>query len=128
MGETDPAEGVSKLGLRRAGNKRRQSDRIARDPALRAVLHRLAVTPSLAFLEALTQGFGADAAGEDRLDCVLGVLAVINVLAGHRPDGIPADPWLRHWEGWVLGQTARPQPRQTNLSPYSFPPRNRGAG
>jgi len=128
MAETYPAEALHQLGLRLAGSKRRQLDRIALVPALRAALHRLAVTPSPAFLDVLSQGFGADAAGEDRLDCVLGVLAVINVLAGHRPGGIPDDPWLRHWEGWVLGQTARPQPRQTNLSPYSFPPRNWGAG
>ena len=128
IAETYPAEALRQLGLRLNGSKRRQSDRIALVPALHGVLHRLAVIPSPACLDALTQGFGADAAGEDRLDCVLGVLAVINVLAGHRPDGIPDDPWLRHWEGWVLGQTARPQPRQTNASPYSFPPTHGGQG
>jgi hypothetical protein len=26
-----------------------------------------------------------------------------------RPDFIPADPWVRRWEGWVLGQTALPR-------------------
>ena len=54
------------------------------------------------------EGFGADAAGEDRFDCVLGVLCVLNVLAGNRPDTAPADPWISRWEGWVLGQTALP--------------------
>ena len=34
---------------------------------------------------ATADGFGADAAGEDRFDCVLGVLCVLNVLAGNRP-------------------------------------------
>ncbi|MBC7637732.1 MAG: DUF429 domain-containing protein [Acetobacteraceae bacterium] len=126
IAETYPAEALRQLGLCLHGSKRRQSDRIALAPALLDVVDRLAITPSPAFLAALSQGFGADAAGEDRLDCVLGVLAVINVLAGHRPDGVPDDPWLRYWEGWVLGQTARPQPRQTNLSPYSFPPTYRG--
>jgi hypothetical protein len=29
-------------------------------------------------------------------------------LAGNRPDTAPADPWIRRWEGWVLGQTALP--------------------
>ena len=48
------------------------------------------------------------AAGEDRFDCVLGVLCVLNVLAGNRPDTAPDDPWIRRWEGWVLGQTALP--------------------
>jgi hypothetical protein len=53
-------------------------------------------------------GFGADAAGEDRLDSLLGVLCVIGVADGHRPDTAPPDPWIRRWEGWVLGQTAAP--------------------
>ena len=56
----------------------------------------------------MTGGFGADAAGEDRFDCTLGVLCVLNVLAGNRPDDAPADPWITCWEGWVLGQTAMP--------------------
>ena len=53
-----------------------------------------------------------DAAGEDRFDCVLGVLCVLNVLAGNRPDTAPADPWIRRWEGWVLGQTALPAEKE----------------
>jgi hypothetical protein len=56
----------------------------------------------------IADGFGADAAGEDRFDSTLGVLCVLNVLAGNRPDSVPDDPWLRRWEGWVLGQTALP--------------------
>ena len=64
--------------------------------------------PGLGKLGAIADGFGADAAGEDRLDCVLGVLAVINVLGGNRPGVVPPDPWLRRWEGWVLGQISHP--------------------
>ena len=108
MAETYPAEALRQLGLRLSGSKRRQEDRMALAADLRAVMHRLAVTPTPMLHDAIIDGFGADAAGEDRLDCVLGVLAVITVLAGHRPDGIPADPWLRRWEGWVLGQISSP--------------------
>ena len=57
---------------------------------------------------AIIDGFGADAFGEDRFDSVLGILCVLNVLAGNRPDTAPADPWIQRWEGWVLGQTALP--------------------
>ena len=58
---------------------------------------------------AVRDGFGADAAGEDRFDCTLGVLCVINVLAGNRP-GLRARRSVdRRWEGWVLGQTAQPR-------------------
>ena len=108
MAETYPAEALRQLGLRLIGSKRRQADRALLAGSLLDVLHRLAVTPTQTLRDAITDGFGADAAGEDRLDCVLGVLAVINVLAGHRPDGVPPDPWLRTWEGWVLGQIAFP--------------------
>jgi hypothetical protein len=52
----------------------------------------------------VSAGFGEDAAGEDRLDCVLGLLCMVQVLDGGRPDHIPDDPWVRSWEGWVLGQ------------------------
>ena len=108
IAETYPAEALRHLGLRIAGSKRRQADRLALGGGLAGAMQRLAVTPSPALQSLLGDGFGADAAGEDRLDCVLGVLAVINVLAGNRPDGVPDDPWLRTWEGWVLGQTALP--------------------
>jgi hypothetical protein len=53
-------------------------------------------------------GFGADAAGEDRFDSLIGLLGLIGVVDGKRPDFIPADPMIRTWEGWVLGQTALP--------------------
>jgi hypothetical protein len=74
-----------------------------------AAMARLEVVPDAAQIEAVTNGLGADPAGEDRFDCLLGVLCVINMLAGHRPDTIPNDPWLATWEGWVLGQTALPE-------------------
>ena len=47
---------------------------------------RLEVVPEPALVEAVTDGLGRDPAGEDRFDCLLGVLCVINVSGGHRPD------------------------------------------
>lgn len=108
IAETYPAEALRHLGIKLRGSKRRQSDRAAAAELLLAAMQRLRVAPEAALVEAVTGGFGADAAGEDRFDCVLGVLCVINVLAGHRPDTTPDDPWLTTWEGWVLGQTALP--------------------
>ena len=40
---------------------------------------------------------------------VIGLLGLIGVLDGVRPDFVPDDPWIRRWEGWVLGQTALPR-------------------
>jgi hypothetical protein len=109
LAETYPAEALRHLGLRLRGSKRRQADRVAMAEALLAAMDRLSISPDTAMLHAARDGFGADAAGEDRFDSVLGVLAVVNVLAGNRPDSAPADPWIQHWEGWVLGQTALPR-------------------
>jgi hypothetical protein len=108
VAEAYPAESLRHLGLTLRGSKRRQSDRAALAAPLRAVFQGLAAAPDAALAATIADGFGADAAGEDRFDSLIGVLGVINVLAGHRPGGIPDDPWLRRWEGWVLGQTALP--------------------
>jgi hypothetical protein len=105
LAETYPAEALRHLGLTLKGSKRRHADRVALAPAL---LDRIGAMATPGLTSAVRDGFGADAAGEDRLDCVLGVLCVIAVLDGRRPDFVPDDPWVRRWEGWVLGQTALP--------------------
>lgn len=108
IAETYPAEALRHLGLRLKGSKRRQADRAGVADAVLAAMAPLRARPDPALVAAVRDGFGADAAGEDRFDCLLGLLCVLNVLAGHRPDTAPADPWLHRWEGWVLGQTAPP--------------------
>jgi hypothetical protein len=111
IAETYPAEAMRHLGLKPAGSKRRQADRAAYAPAVLTAMQPLRVAPSPALRRALEDGFGAGADGEDRFDCVLGVLCVVGVLAGLRPDDTPADPALARWEGWVLGQAALPVQR-----------------
>lgn len=108
IAEAYPAEALRQLGLRLPGSKRRQADRAALVPALRAAMAGLDTAPDPALDVWLAAGFGSDAAGEDRLDCVLGALCVLQVLAGRRTDAAPANPWVQRWEGWVLGQTALP--------------------
>jgi hypothetical protein len=120
IAETYPAEGLRHLGLVLRGSKRRQADRAALTPMLRDTLERLAAQASSALVAAIADGFGADAAGEDRFDSLIGLMCVLNVLAGHRPDSAPDDPWVRLWEGWVLGQTA--PPIVPPLNPYTSPP------
>ncbi len=111
IAETYPAEALRHLGIRLRGSKRRQMDRRAAAGPLMAAMGLLAATPDDAIRRAVHDGFGPDAAGEDRFDSVLGLLCLLNVLAGNRPDTAPDDPWIQRWEGWVLGQTALPVPR-----------------
>ncbi|MFH5925106.1 hypothetical protein [Roseomonas xinghualingensis] len=108
LAETYPAEAMRQLGIRLPGSKRAQAARRGAAPSIRSAMDRLSIQPSLALDAAIGTGFGTDAAGEDRFDSLLGLLCVISVLDGARPDFIPDDPWIHRWEGWVLGQTALP--------------------
>lgn len=125
LAETYPAEAMRHLGIRLKGSKRRQKDRAAVAPALLAAMHRLDTRPDQTLRLAVADGFGSTTTGEDQFDCVLGVLCVLNVLTGHRPDTAPYDPWIRRWEGWVLGQTAMPEGLNTGrtccLAPEQMP-------
>jgi hypothetical protein len=108
LAETYPAEALRHLSIRLSGSKRRQADRAAVAQPLVDAAHRLCAQPDQAMYATIADGFGGDAAGEDRFDSTLGALCVLNVVAGNRPDIAPSDPWIQRWEGWVLGQTAMP--------------------
>jgi len=108
IAETYPAEAMRHLGLVPAGSKRRQADRAAYADPLLAAMGRLGAVPAQALRAALADGFGAAESGEDAFDSLLGVLCVLGVVRGARPDTAPPDPWIRRWEGWVLGQTELP--------------------
>ena len=109
VAETYPAEAMRQLGLRMAGSKRRQADRARLADGLVAALNEAGAVPDTAMAAAIRNGFGTDAAGEDRFDSLLGLLCMVAVLDGRRPDTAPDDPWVQRWEGWVLGQTAVPK-------------------
>lgn len=111
VAEVYPAEALRQLGLKLRGSKRDRMARLTLAEPLHAAMARLRATPSRELSDTIADGFGADAAGEDRLDCTLGLLAVIAVLDGHRADFIPEDEAVRRWEGWVLGQHELPRLR-----------------
>jgi hypothetical protein len=108
VAETYPAEAMRHLGIKPAGSKRRQPDRAAYAGPLARAMAALAATPDPNLIHAMADGFGPGDGGEDKLDSLFGVLCVLGVLRGVRPDTAPDDPAIRRWEGWVLGQTALP--------------------
>ena len=105
LAEVYPAEALRQLGLKLQGSKRDQHARRALAPTLHQALTQAHSRPEPALSAAITDGFGQDAAGEDRLDCLLGLLCMLQILDGRRPDHVPEDPWIQRWEGWVLGQS-----------------------
>jgi hypothetical protein len=109
LAEVYPAEALRHCGLVLRGSKRVRADRAAVGDALLAAMAMRGVEPSPALRDAVCDGFGADAPGEDRFDSLIGLLGLIGVLDGTRPDFVPDDPAIRAWEGWVLGQTALPR-------------------
>jgi hypothetical protein len=104
--ETYPAQCLRQLRLTLKGSKRRQADRMALAAAIRDAMRRLNAVPVGELAEQIAGGFGGDSAGEDRMDSVVGVLGLIDVLAGNRPDRAPSEFWIARWEGWILGQMA----------------------
>lgn len=108
LAETYPAECYRHIGVRLAGSKRSRAARAAAAPALSAWAGAAGIALDPGLTAAIEDGFGADAAGEDRFDCVAGLFGVLNVLFGRRAEAFPADPVLLRWEGWVLGQTDQP--------------------
>jgi hypothetical protein len=122
LAETYPAEALDQLRLRLRGrdgrgSKRRQPDRAGLSDALRTTLASLQVRLSARLEAGLDAGFGADAAGEDRFDSVLGLICVLSVLSGQRADHVPEDPWVRRWEGWVLGLDPSDRDRLAEADP-----------
>ncbi len=105
IAETYPAEALRHLALKLRGSKRRQTDRLALAAPLLAAIAGLDAAADAPLGHEIASGFGSDAAGEDRFDSLLGVLCVLNVLAGRRTDSAPERGDITTWEGWVLGQS-----------------------
>lgn len=106
VAETYPAEALRQLGLRLRGSKQGQQSRAELADDIFAVMARLHIQPDTDLAAEITSGFGPRKSAEDPFDSLVGVLGVINVLNGNRPDGAPG--FSRTWEGWVLGQTDLP--------------------
>jgi len=54
----------------------------------------------------LQDGFGDKPDGEDRFDAFCGACGMIEIANGCRAAGAPDDPYIRNFEGWILGQKA----------------------
>jgi hypothetical protein len=104
--EAYPAEACLHLGLTAPGrgwSKRDPAARRAQGRRLLAWAAERDLRLARALKAAIRGGFGPRPAGEDAFDSVVGLMSMLEVLLGRRPDGAPADPEISEIEGWVLG-------------------------
>ena len=102
VAEVYPGEVYGWFGADFGGmSKRNQAARRRAAPALAAALGTIA-TPAL--LDAIVDGFGDGADGEDRFDAVVALAGVWLVATGRRALYEPGGRVLREIEGWVLGR------------------------
>jgi hypothetical protein len=104
LAETYPGDVYRQLGIPRRGwSKRRQADR---GNVGQIIANWLAARPHIdasALSGSLNDGFGEDRAGEDRFDAFVGLLGMLSVVSGERPEAIGMDASCRIHEGWILG-------------------------
>lgn len=108
LAETYPGDTYGRLGMSRrpVWSKRSQAGRMAVAPRLLDWLARRGHALDAGLAHTIAAGFTPDASGEDRFDALVGLFGMLDVVDGHQDEGAPADPDVRRWEGWILGQPA----------------------
>ena len=106
LAETYPGEAYGHVGVafKATESKRRQSDRATKAAAILGWAAQRGVTIAPDVEADITDGFGARSNGEDRFDALLGLLGMIEVVAGWRPEAVYPPGAPSPWEGWILGQ------------------------
>lgn len=104
--ETYPADAYGYVGapFTSRESKRNRAHRASKAGPLLACGERRAVRFTDAAGSAIRDGFGSDAAGEDRFDAMAGLLGMIAVVRGERAEGMSPTMLSARWEGWILGR------------------------
>jgi hypothetical protein len=104
--ETYPGEAYGHLGVKfGAGkSKRKQNDCMEGGKQMTAWAEARRVSLANDLSEQLRDGFGKAESGEDPFDACVGLLSMIDVVDGERPEGQPFGEEAADWEGWILGQ------------------------
>ena len=114
VAETYPREYYRYLGppaLHSRWSKRRKDDRLRLIPGLLAWAATLPAEWDASIRRRVESGFSDGRNGEDEFDAIIGLLAMIAVVAGAIDPGVPADdPAVLSTEGWILGRTAEYPP------------------
>ena len=108
IAETYPREFYSHLNLSVGTSGYRKSSRDARINDAQALYdwakkRKRNVCLDQPLQETINDGFGSDKSGEDRLDAVVGLFGMIDVVTGEISENVPSDPDIHNVEGWILG-------------------------
>ncbi len=72
-----------------------------------------AIEISPAVLTDIASGFGPEQGKDDAFDALVGVMGLIRIADGKRPEHLPTDPIITKREGWIVGMDARTIKRPT---------------
>ncbi len=86
------------------GGKRAQMGRKANSPALEAAAGAVGAQLDPDLAAALVEGFGHGASGEDAFDALVGLLALVWMVAGRMDVHEPDQDFIREMEGWIIGR------------------------
>jgi hypothetical protein len=106
LAEAYPTEACSHVGVQflHAMSKRRQQDRRYATVGLLQRAKRIGVAFAPDAIRLIETGFGPAHDGEDPFDSLIGLLGLIEVADGRRPEYPPEQNGADRWEGWILGQ------------------------
>lgn len=100
--ETYPGEVYGWLGIREF-TKSNQKSRAKAVEFLIDYAARNAVEIRPAVQTDIASGFGPEQGKDDAFDALVGVLGLIWIAEGKRPEHLPDDPVIREREGWIIG-------------------------
>jgi hypothetical protein len=106
IAETYPAEAYRMVGagFLSGQSKRRQADRRGKADSILGWAGGNGVAFSASAASGLADGFGSTTSGEDQFDAVLGLLKMVEVVEGRRPERTEDHDKTATWEGWILGR------------------------
>ena len=103
--ETYPGDAYSHLNFpKKWRGKTKQKTRLPRSKELLKWADSKHAKYEPKLIKEIKDGFGSGKDGEDRFDAVVGLFSMIDVVLGHRSEGVPNDPVVRKIEGWIFGQ------------------------
>jgi len=99
--ETYPSEFRHHLGINNGNN---QENRIAASNSILGLASSLELMVPGGLQNHIQNGFGNGQNARDQYDAFVGLIGMLNVLRGNRPEGVPTDDTVFKIEGWILGK------------------------